>query len=126
MTHVTIPFADTATPLNTLPSDTSKYIIQTNGQLVIPASEAASFIAHYKPEDKLPVRVEGYAWYCDDCYTDQTTMNKGGKGKNVEGEFNHKRTMEKHFADRHKTKWEPMLPEPRRGMLMCPNGVVSS
>jgi len=96
------------------PPDTTKYITNKNGQFVVPASEAISFVAHYALGDKKPVQVEGYAWYCDKCYTGAREMTRGGKG--VKGEFNHIRSIEHHSQKMHKKKWKFELPEPKRGM----------
>lgn len=94
---------------NLPPPDTTKYSNTSARNWTIPTSEAEAFIAHFKPGfDPLPEKIEGYYWYCDECYE---KVEKRGPPK---GQYRSRRSVEKHFTDVHKRKWNATLPEPTR------------
>lgn len=59
----------------------------------------------------MPDKIEGYLWYCDDCYV------PGGSAGNAKGKFIQKRSVQKHYELIHRKEWKPVLPEPNRAAV---------
>lgn len=100
------------------PPNPQSYIQTSRNHWTIPASEAVSFIAWWKPSDPIPAKIEGAFWYCEHCYNPKpgkntaVALSEGGKAlKVVRGKFSTKRSVEKHYHDTHKQAWKPTLPE---------------
>lgn len=96
--------------------DPTNYVQTSKKHYIIPASEAAAFVHWFQPEiDMLPDSIEGYYWYCDECYVGETT---GANGGNIRGKFSHKRSIEKHQGSVHRGAWNPVLPELDRNVAV--------
>jgi len=135
--------------------DPTKYVETSRNHWKIPLSEADKFVEHFDPAvDRIPDRIEGYFWYCDQCYDskqDQSNIAiatdsvapagaveatgprkrrkvlKRSVSGPTKGKFSGKRSVEKHMHNVHRVSWKcDKLPEVERGSgTMVPSSLIT-